>query len=413
MKLNINHAISSYRIRRNCPRVKYFTIVLILLLSQSQPAQAEIIKLSQESIIESEQTQPKETEPSKQAGSILQTEPWANHSWWLEVGGPDIWLKSYFIKLLNAGPVFNPAQASWMLTPDLALGLGLGVWLPQFNGLTLTGRYYLPDLGQNQLPGFETGRVYLQNDLALLFQIRSVSDTLGLEYSWGLNPQIGLEYRWKDYLTRYSAGFAIVRSLSGDFYYSPTIGTSFGVSPYIASEDYQQALQKVLERPAAPLFQVSLGEGSLEAGSLTYWLLNEHWGIGLFHSLRSPATLSNDSSMILVELPGQTLGLKTRYYPGSVHFGGQWFLQSTANLGNNPGIGLSIGLEHRELWGMVLDISLGIGIQVIESDHKTVTGMMCNIGNGFAWHLPTQDTKNQQHHPKFPSTPDPVKPEKP
>ena len=92
-------------------------------------------------------------------------------------------------------------------------------------------------------------------------------------------------------------------------------------------------------------------------------------------------------SLLSKILLSDTLGLLGRYYFDPVHPGLQAYLEGESNLGSHTHFVARFGLEHRELWGGVVGMALGVGAQKTRNLQTYAPVFDLGVSVGYAWSL--------------------------
>ncbi len=315
----------------------------------------------------------KETEPEAEAisRSVLIEEAWRPHHLFVEWGIP------------SAG--FN---LSSQVSPDWAIDLGLGIYDPFIIGayLSLAGRYYLPESWTQDLFAFRVSRFYFEGRGRVGFQPFETSSELSHRTPFGFGSALGLESRWGDLITRvglqFDKGFNGKRQ--GGFTVEPVLGVGYQFPPTpdnAYSETYLNQKAQLLATRLDPLIQIESGSSPTQGDHLAFMLANDQWGMGFFKGR------DKDKRGYLLE---ETLGLFGRYYFAPIHPGLQSYLEGVGNFQNDIRFTARLGLEHREPWGGVFNLSLGVGA---EKPHDTTDyGVIYDASSsfGYYWSLTPQ-----------------------
>ena len=104
-------------------------------------------------------------------------------------------------------------------------------------------------------------------------------------------------------------------------------------------------------------------------------ITNEQVGIGFYKgrdaNLRGP-------------LPEETLGLFGRYYFSPIHPGLQSYIEGVSNFQGDTRFTARMGIEHREAWGGVVSLSLGVGAE--KPHDKSDYGVIFDISSSFGYY---------------------------
>lgn len=319
---------------------------------------------SQSSVLWAQEIYKPAPEPDSPGPSILREEAWNPHHLFLEWGIP------------AAG--FN---LSYQVFQDWAIDLGWGFYDPFTYGsyLSLAGRYYFPETWTQDLFAFRISRFYWEGIGRTGFQIVSSEGR-----QFGVGSALGFETRWGDLTTR--LGIQIDQGFNGRPHegvsiFFPVVKVGYEIpwsSQSAYSELYLAEKTRFLETRLAPLVEIQSGSSLTQGSHLAFMLASDQVGIGLYKS-RDIARRG--------DLSEETLGLFGRYYFAPIHPGLQSYLEGVGNFQGTTRFSARLGIEHREPWGGVINLSLGTGVE--KPHEKPDYGVTFEVSSalGYYWSL--------------------------
>lgn len=258
------------------------------------------------------------------------------------------------------------------------------------------GRYYLPTDWIQGVQSLKMSRPFIESYWQRIASRKALS--AGTYYAFGeqglgfgVKHALGLESRWDTLTTR------VGLQLTTNFFDNQE--TQFFLLPFLAvgfefpwelrpevSQEYLAYKQQLIETELGPLIQLHWSDSLANSGSLGAqhrrlgaMIIRDHVGIGFYQG--------QEISLLSKILLSDTLGLLGRYYFDPVHPGLQAYLEGESNLGSHTHFVARFGLEHRELWGGVVGMALGVGAQKTRNLQTYAPVFDLGVSVGYAWSL--------------------------
>lgn len=260
------------------------------------------------------------------------------------------------------------------------------------SSLGVFGRYYLPREWTREIQSLKLSRLFIESRGQRVVDYQASFRDREQEMGFGFKHSLGLESRWDALTTRFGLQLTtnFFEEKAPQIFLLPFLAIGFEIPSQDVlletSQEYLAYKEQLLETELAPLIQfhrsdsrVNSNGSVLQSHRLGAMVIRDHVGIGFYQG--------QEVSLESEVLYSDTVGLMGRYYFDPAHPGLQSYFEGESNFGSYTHFIARLGLEHRELWGGVFGIALGLGSKKTGRLQTYAPVFDLGVSVGYAWSL--------------------------